>query len=50
MEGKRNEVTGANVWDFVKAGEVAKVLEYNKEDVKDVIEVYNRINFLSEGK
>jgi len=50
MEGKRNEVNGANVWDFVKAGEVAKVLEYNKEDVKDVIEVYNRINFISEGK
>ena len=50
MEGKRNEVTGANVWDFVKAGEVAKVLEYNKEDVKDVIEVYKRINFITEGK
>ena len=50
MEGKRKEVTGSNVWDFVKAGEIAKVSEYNKDDVNDVIDVYNRIKFISEGK
>lgn len=50
MEGKRNEVNSSNVWDFVKAGEIGKVSEYNKQDVIDVMEVYNRINFISEGK
>lgn len=46
MEGKRHEVTGSNVWDFVKAGQVEKVAEYNKHDVEDVIAIHKRINFL----
>lgn len=48
LDGKRDEVTGSNVWDFVKAGEVEKVAEYNKHDVEDVIKIYNRINFIGE--
>lgn len=47
FEGKRDEVTGSNVWDFVKAGEVEKVAEYNKHDVQDVMNVYNKINFIN---
>jgi len=45
MEGKRDEVKGSNVWDYVKAGQVSKVAEYNKHDVQDVVSIYNRINF-----
>lgn len=50
MEGKRDEVKGSNVWDYVKAGQVSKVAQYNKHDVQDVVKIYNRINFMAEGE
>jgi len=50
IDGKRDEVKGSNVWDYVKSGQVSKVAKYNKHDVEDVVSIYNRINFLGEGK
>jgi len=45
IEGKPDDITGSNVWDFVKAGDVERVAEYNKDDVDKVIKIYNKINF-----
>ena len=46
MDGKRDEVTGSNIWDHVKQGSFAAIAIYNKHDVEDVINIYNRINFI----
>ncbi len=46
IEGKPDDIDGSKVWDFVKAGNVERVAEYNKYDVETVIEIYNRINFI----
>jgi hypothetical protein len=45
IAGKPDDIDGSKVWDFVKAGNVKRVAEYNKYDVDTVIEIYNRINF-----
>ncbi len=45
IKGKPNDIDGSKVWDFVKAGKINEVGEYNKNDVELVREVYNRLNF-----
>lgn len=46
IEGKPDDIDGSKVWDFVKAGDVKRVAEYNKYDVETVIKIYNRLNFV----
>lgn len=45
IEGKPDDIDGSKVWDFVKAGDVKRVAEYNEGDVEQLRKVYNRINF-----
>lgn len=45
IEGKPGDISGANVWDHYKAGEIARIEEYNRDDVAKVEMIYNRINF-----
>lgn len=42
---KPDEIDGSKVWDFVKAGEIERVAEYNKYDVDTVFQIYNRLRF-----
>jgi len=44
--GKPDDIDGSKVWDFVKAGKVERVAEYNKGDVETVIKMYKKLNFL----
>lgn len=43
--GKPDDVDGSKVWDFVKAGNVAKVAEYCSFDVDVSEKMYNRLEF-----
>jgi DNA polymerase elongation subunit (family B) len=45
IPGKPDDISGSNVWDFVKGGNVQRVAEYNRGDVEQNIEIYNRLNF-----
>lgn len=45
IAGKPNDIDGSKVWDFVKAGDTARVFEYNVDDVEKVRSVYNRLTF-----
>lgn len=49
IEGKPADISGSNVWDFVKAGDVKRVEEYNRDDVNKVRALYKKLNFISEG-
>ena len=42
------EVNGSNVYDFWLAGEHDKIIEYNKQDVRDCRDLYRRMNFITE--
>ncbi|WP_299077737.1 hypothetical protein [uncultured Paraglaciecola sp.] len=44
IEGKPSDIDGSKVWDFVKAGDVKRVNEYNVDDVRKVKAIYDRIN------
>jgi len=46
IPGKPDDIDGSKVWDFVEAGEYQKVLNYNKLDVAETRDVYNRFNFV----
>ena len=46
LEGKPDDISGANVWDHVKAGDVDRVAEYNAYDVDTVREIYKKLNFI----
>lgn len=46
IEGKPNDIDGSKVWDFVKAGDVGRVAEYNCDDVEKNREIYKRLNFI----
>lgn len=46
IEGKPDDINGSQVWDFVKRGDIERVAEYNVDDVKKCIQIYNRINFI----
>jgi hypothetical protein len=45
IEGKPGDIDGSKVWDFVKAGDIKRVEEYNRHDVETVEKIYNRLNF-----
>ncbi|MCP5003297.1 MAG: ribonuclease H [Planctomycetes bacterium] len=45
MQGKPDDIDGSKVWDFVKAGNIERVAEYNRDDVEKVREIYNRLTF-----
>ena len=42
---KDGDITGATVWDAVKAGRLAEVAEYCKRDVEATRQVYRRMTF-----
>jgi len=44
IEGKPGDISGANVWDFVKAGDIKRVVEYNKDDVRKVKQMFSRMD------
>ncbi len=45
IQGKPDDIDGSKVWDFVKAGDVERVAEYNKDDVSKVRQIYNQLTF-----
>lgn len=45
IEGKPDDIDGSQVWDFVKAGNVQRVAEYNKDDVEKVRQIHKRLTF-----
>jgi hypothetical protein len=45
IAGKPDDIDGSKVWDFVKAGEVIRVSEYNEDDVRKVREIHKRLTF-----
>lgn len=45
IEGKPGDIDGSQVWDFVKAGNVARVVEYNIDDVSKVRQIHKRLTF-----
>jgi hypothetical protein len=47
IKGKPSDICGANVWDHYKAGNIARIAEYNADDVATVIEIYKRLTFAS---
>ncbi len=47
IEGKPCDISGANVWDHYKAGNIARIAEYNAQDVETVRKIYARLNFQS---
>lgn len=46
IEGKPGDIDGSKVWDFVKSGDVERVVEYNIDDVQKNREIYRRLNFI----
>ena len=50
IKGKPDDIDGSKVWDFVKAGKVERVAEYNCDDVEKVRAIYQRINFIKPHK
>lgn len=50
MPGKPDDIDGSKVWDFVKAGNVARVAEYNRDDVAKIRTIYGRMKFATEQK
>jgi hypothetical protein len=47
IEGKPEDIDGSKVWDFVKAGDVERVAEYNRDDVEKNREIFHRLRFSS---
>lgn len=45
IKGKQDGMSGADVWPEYEKGNVAKIAEYCKEDVRALIDVYNKLNF-----
>lgn len=45
LEGKPSDISGANVWDHYKAGNIARIAEYNASDIVTVRKIYNRLTF-----
>jgi DNA polymerase elongation subunit (family B) len=45
IEGKPDDIDGSKVWDFVKAGNIDRVAEYNRDDVAKVRQIYKRLTF-----
>lgn len=47
IKGKPDDIDGSKVWDFVKAGNIKRVNEYNAFDVSRVKLMYERLNFIN---
>jgi hypothetical protein len=45
IEGKPNDISGANVWDHVRDGDIKRVVEYNIDDVEKVRKIHKRLTF-----
>lgn len=45
IEGKPDDIDGSKVWDFYKSGQVARIAEYNANDILTVRKIYNRMHF-----
>lgn len=45
IQGKPDDIDGSQVWDFVKAGNVQRVAEYNEDDVCRVRQIHKRLTF-----
>lgn len=45
LQGKPSDITGANVWDHYKAGDIKRIEEYNRQDVEIVEAIYKKLNF-----
>lgn len=41
----KSEITGANVWDYIKAGKIAEVADYCVSDVEAVRRVHKRMTY-----
>lgn len=46
INGKPDDIDGSKVWDFVKAGKIDRVAEYNRDDVEKNRNIYKRMNFI----
>ena len=46
IEGKPSDISGANVWDYFKAGGIDRIQRYNEDDVEKNRMIYKRLNFL----
>ena len=46
IEGKPSDISGGNVFDFYRAGGIERIEEYNRNDVEQARQIYNRLNFL----
>lgn len=47
IEGKPDDIDGSKVWDFYKAGNIARIEEYNRDDVEKIRKIYNKLNFIN---
>jgi hypothetical protein len=45
IEGKPGDISGANVWDHVRDGDIKRVVEYNIDDVEKVRQLHKRLTF-----
>lgn len=45
IKGKPDDIDGSKVWDFVKAGNIKRVAEYNDDDVSKVRQIHKRLTF-----
>lgn len=45
IQGKPDDIDGSQVWNFVKAGNVQRVAEYNEDDVCKVRQIHKRLTF-----
>jgi len=45
FEGKPDDIDGSKVYEFYKAGKIARIEEYNRYDVETVEKIYNRLTF-----
>jgi hypothetical protein len=45
IEGKPGDISGANVWDHVRDGDIKRVVEYNIDDVNKVRQLHKRLTF-----
>jgi len=43
---KPADITGANVWDHYKAGNIQRIAEYNASDIETVRSIHKRMHFI----
>lgn len=45
LDGKPDDIKGSNVWDHYKAGNIARIAEYNAQDIETVRAIHKRLTF-----